>query len=216
MESDAKEKGFVHKLIGTIVESIIIFFILLIFVYISMPTFTCIRYSSEHLQKSYCKTNIRMLTGAVEMYNMDAKSMMSSVDQNLLVKGGYIKTVLGKDYKTPCSYKTFGDLVEEGIIYCELHGDIYGIKIEPGINMQDYKIQSEKAKKELEKQKNLKHLKNRISDISSILLVVLMFLIPLMHLILKLAFCNKSFSGTIEIWSYLLFFVCFFCYKICQ
>ncbi len=216
MESDAKEKVFVHKLIGTIVESIINFFILFLLVYISMPSITCIRYSSEHHQKSYCKSNIRILTAAIEMYNMDATSKMQSVDQDELVKGKYLKKILGNEYSTPCSYKTFGDLAEEGIIYCELHGDVNGVKIEPGINMQDYKIQREKAERELEKQKNSKHLKNRINVISSILLVILMFVIPLIHLILKLVFSDKSLRVTIESWGYLLFFICFFCYKICQ
>ena len=41
-----------------------------------------------------CYSNIRVITGAVEMYNMDHETFMENLDEDLLVKDGYLKTKL--------------------------------------------------------------------------------------------------------------------------
>lgn len=71
-----------------------------------------------------CFSNIRVLSGAVEMYNMDNATVMKSLDINTLVKQHYIKEVPEKP-EPECEYESKGDLSEEnGIIYCKFHGEL--------------------------------------------------------------------------------------------
>ena len=72
-----------------------------------------------------CYANIRVLLGAVEMYNMDVPgmSMMKDLDMQQLVKTGYIKNVIYCPRETTSeTYKTTGDLTLTGKIYCTLDG----------------------------------------------------------------------------------------------
>ncbi len=77
-------------------------------------------------QKS-CYSNIRILQGAVEMYNMDVATMMTSLDQSALINDHYIKDssplVCPNDSKHGV-YKNSGDLTDSGEIYCTYHGGL--------------------------------------------------------------------------------------------
>ncbi len=71
--------------------------------------------------KYACYSNIRVLTGAVEMYNMDHATMMSTLDTDTLVKEHYLKYP-PKGPDPDCEYYSEGDLIEDGIIACKKHG----------------------------------------------------------------------------------------------
>lgn len=76
-----------------------------------------------------CYSNIRVLQGAVEMYNMDNDTMMSTtLNLELLKKGDYIKKIEDfKGEKLPepyCSYSISGDIRTEGEVLCKYHGTV--------------------------------------------------------------------------------------------
>ncbi len=78
-------------------------------------------------RKKACYSNIRILQGAVEMYNMDNSIMMKDLDMNKLLENKYINNRIELP-ETSCSY-IGKELTGDGTIYCELHGDLVG-KIE--------------------------------------------------------------------------------------
>ena len=80
----------------------------------------------EAVKKS-CFSNQRLLTGAVEIYNMDAgyDNQMHSLDIEALRKGKYLKYEL-KTIDHRCKYESEGDLMGDGYIKCRFHGPIYG------------------------------------------------------------------------------------------
>ena len=70
-----------------------------------------------------CFSNIRVLQGALEMYNMDHSTMMSNLDIPTLVKEGYIKGEL-RGPEPDCEYFSKGDLSKDGCIFCKRHGSV--------------------------------------------------------------------------------------------
>ncbi len=68
-----------------------------------------------------CYSNMRVLQGAVEMYNMDHSTMMSNLDIPTLVKEHYLKSEPGKP-EPECDYYNVGDLTQDGYIACKKHG----------------------------------------------------------------------------------------------
>lgn len=73
-----------------------------------------------------CYANMRVLLGAVEMYNMDNSVYPKHMDDKLideLVKGKYLRSKPRKP-ETECDY--YGDLENNGEICCKLHGTIEG------------------------------------------------------------------------------------------
>ncbi len=73
-----------------------------------------------------CYSNIRVISGAVEMYNMDVKTLMTTLDMNPLLKNNYLKPITTPE--NDCEYHSEGDLTEKGYIYCKRHGDIEGLR----------------------------------------------------------------------------------------
>ena len=76
-------------------------------------------------KESQCFSNQRMILGAIEMYNMDHSQMISEINENiidLLVEEKYLKTKLSYPAPGKCKYLNRGELIDEGIIYCEYHG----------------------------------------------------------------------------------------------
>ena len=77
-----------------------------------------------------CYSNIRIIQGVVEMYNMDVDNdnQMKSLDLNILYENKYLKDKISKPINLPdvkCEY--LGEnLSETGSVYCDLHGDIEG------------------------------------------------------------------------------------------
>lgn len=112
-----KRKGF------TLIELMIVIAIIGILAAMAVPNFKKARDSAR--QKA-CYSNIRVIQGAVEMYNMDTSTMMAkTLDVNTLVSGHYLKTAPIPP-ETNCSYSINGDITESGYIKCGLHGDIEG------------------------------------------------------------------------------------------
>ena len=111
-------KGF------TFIELVIAIFILAILFSMAQPN---VRRSSPRSRQKACYSNIRVLTGATEMYNMDVKeeNLMKSLDIEPLINNKYLKE---KPIPTEvsCRYlSTYND--KDGLyIWCDYHGDIQG------------------------------------------------------------------------------------------
>lgn len=74
-----------------------------------------------------CMANMRVLQGAVEMYNMDNQKMISEFDENtleLLVSGKYLKSRPICPGSPSGVYRSNGDLTKEGVISCSVHGTV--------------------------------------------------------------------------------------------
>ena len=126
------------------------------FIYIIINVLTSLpgkKFAHTPSRQKACFSNIRVLIGAVDMYNMDHKIMMTKLDLNALIQENYLK----KNFSGPekeCEYLTEGDLTDNGYIYCKIHGDIEGQK-EKEIH----------AKKEEEQKRNSSFIKNVFSKI---------------------------------------------------
>ncbi|MFZ5949694.1 MAG: hypothetical protein ACOYXC_03240 [Candidatus Rifleibacteriota bacterium] len=74
-----------------------------------------------------CYANMRILLGAIEMYNMDHETKINykvddpTREDSLLVKERYLKSPLTKP-DTDCSYSIAGDVTRDGFIKCSVHG----------------------------------------------------------------------------------------------
>ncbi|MBQ3644361.1 MAG: hypothetical protein II961_07160 [Candidatus Riflebacteria bacterium] len=84
----------------------------------AIPNFKAARSSAR---EKACYSNMRVLQGAVEMYNMDHATMMSNLDIPTLVKEGYLKGEL-RGPEPDCDYFSKGDLSKDGCIFCKRHG----------------------------------------------------------------------------------------------
>lgn len=123
-----------------------------------------------------CRSNIRVLQGAIEMYNMDVPNpmMMTEINdenQKILIKGKYIKSkeplVCPETYQKG-HYLSEGDLTsEEGVMYCTYHGTLEGIKITPGMSYREYQKEKEKLEKEKENEKLLKERQELLAKYAS-------------------------------------------------
>ena len=102
-------KGF------TLIELMIVIAIIGILAAMAMPNFKTSRWQAR--QKA-CYSNIRVLQGAVEMYNMDTTPMMTTLSMTNL--SGYVKNPSGikcPEY-TEAAYKEIGDLSNDGEVAC--------------------------------------------------------------------------------------------------
>ena len=118
----------------------------------SVPTFQ--RHHPPSHQK-ICFSNIRVLQGTIELYNMDHTPMMTTnIDMKTLVDNKYLKAPIeGPDEE--CEYLIEGDLTNDGYVYCINHGDTMGLK----------KNEIEARKEKKQKEKPAYHIKNFFSAI---------------------------------------------------
>ena len=79
--------------------------------------------------KKACRSNMLMLLGAVEMYNLDHPTPITELNpeliRSLLIAGDYLKTV--PECLDKGGYDISGDLAKDGRIVCSVHGDVQAI-----------------------------------------------------------------------------------------
>lgn len=96
--------------------------------------------ASSGSSEKVCAANMRVMLGAVEMYNMDNEKMLSHLDNDALVKNQYLKSVpVCPDGGT---YSARGDLTRDGLIACSIHNTVEELKKYDGpprpVAPQDY------------------------------------------------------------------------------
>ncbi len=97
--------------------------VIIIFLNLLIPSFKRVHHSARD---KACYSNIRVLQGAVEMYNMDIETMMTTLDQSILRESLYIKA--SNDLICPETSKggTYSGehLTDDGEIICSYHGGL--------------------------------------------------------------------------------------------
>ncbi|MDD3146730.1 MAG: prepilin-type N-terminal cleavage/methylation domain-containing protein [Candidatus Riflebacteria bacterium] len=102
-----------------LIELMIVVMIIGVLAALAVPNF---RKAREQARDKACYANQRVLTGAVEMYNMDnSDGLMTSLDIDSLLSKRYLKSRPALPEKD-CRYLSNGNLAEGGTIYCQLHG----------------------------------------------------------------------------------------------
>lgn len=109
----------------SVFELLIVVSIIAILAAMSQPT--CVRGSRWQARQKACYSNIRVIQGAVEMYNMDAPLatgtknvylVMKKLNMQNLVNGGYLKPGIKCPEANSDIYRAFGDLSKNGEIGC--------------------------------------------------------------------------------------------------
>ena len=100
-----------------------------------------------------CYSNIRIIQGALEMYNMDVDTMMSTLDQRILIEEKYMKST----HELECPETSIGgtysgeNLTEDGEIICSYHGGL----IAPGPFDNGTTIKGKKTREQIEKERKI-------------------------------------------------------------
>lgn len=86
--------------------------------------YVCIKRSRTPARKRACFSNIRVLQGAVEMYNMDhEKTPMKTLDIKTLEEFKYLKPNSAQGPSNECEYISSDDLSKDGEVICRFHND---------------------------------------------------------------------------------------------
>ncbi len=126
-----------------------------------------------------CYSNIRVLQGAVEMYNMDVNTMMSSLNQSILIEMHYIKANSELVCPETSKHGTYSGehLTDDGEIICSYHGGL----IAEGQYDKEKPSLSERRRAEIQK-----YLNNCFERIPFALAWPLLLLIPVLGTIEKI------------------------------
>ena len=103
-----------------IITCIVVYCCLNVFIVWSNFGIMCIRRDREGERRKVCWSNIRIIAGAVEMYNMDNSVMMENLDLKKLYNDGYIK----EEFTFPsdnCYYTSIDNLTGNGFVCCSEH-----------------------------------------------------------------------------------------------
>lgn len=82
-----------------------------------------LRHSHPDASIKTCFNNIRVISEAIDMYNIDKDQKMTSLDFPSLLEGKYLKELPRKP-RNECEYYSEGDLTQNGYIGCKKHGSI--------------------------------------------------------------------------------------------
>lgn len=88
---------------------------------LAIPNF---RKARQQARQKACFANQRVLMGAIEMYNMDHDTMITTIDENtmrLLEEGSYLKGKMQMAEKD-CYFGATGPLDKNGVVICAIHG----------------------------------------------------------------------------------------------
>lgn len=125
MENNDNRCEFEKNPVKIIMECIIMFLVISFLVFSGLPP---MRSNRGRARQKACFSNMRVIQGAIEMYNMDNSKMIYRFDDDtmdLLVKNHYLKATIDGPERE-CYYLSNGDLTDTGFIYCKYHGDIDG------------------------------------------------------------------------------------------
>ena len=106
---------------------IIINFLLMVYFAVELVSFPNFRkgHSSEYSRERSCFNNLRIISGAVEMYNMDHSEMMDTLNLELLQKERYLKSPIRKP-ESDCDYfRKEGNSADGSVVIsCKRHGSL--------------------------------------------------------------------------------------------
>lgn len=113
----------------TIMEALLVLLVVGALVAIVVPT----RPKSSRLHgKRACQFNVRVITGAVELYNQDRADPDKHIttelddptkDDSIFIKEKYLKSPVIPPEKG-CYYRIIGDMSKKGTVSCDLHGTV--------------------------------------------------------------------------------------------
>ncbi len=166
-KSKKKQKSWSHILF---VSGIIFFISFFIIFFINSRLLDPIE-PSQFSRKRMCFSNIRVLNGAVEMYNMDNLTMIKELNNNnikTLVDLRYLREEPIPPMDQKCIYTSKGDISKDGLIYCVYHGSL------------DQSIKGNEDPSDFEYEKDIARKKN----LERILIIIALGLFPVITYII--------------------------------
>jgi competence protein ComGC len=111
----------------SLVEVVIVVSIIGMLAAIAIPGFSS---AKKQAREKACYANMRVILGAVEMYNMDHPDPMISIEDStvadpasILISKTYLKTTVSRPERG-CFYGSVGNLASDGHIICRSHGTV--------------------------------------------------------------------------------------------